>query len=87
MHSVGAGLCSARASDQISNSGRSRAPPLQSAEQIKIISPQKVQPDKFRLHLLLIADILRQLAANLMPTVSGGAYQDAREVSLVWNDA
>ena len=32
-----------------------------------------------------MADILRQLTANLIPTVSGGAYQDAREVSIVWN--
>ena len=32
-----------------------------------------------------MSDILRQLTANLVPTVSGGAYQDAREVSIVWN--
>ena len=32
-----------------------------------------------------MSDILRQLTANLIPTVSGGAYQDAREVSIVWN--
>ena len=46
-----------------------------------------MQPDKFRLHLLLIADILRQLVTNLMPAVSGGAYQDIREVITEWNDA
>ena len=32
-----------------------------------------------------MSDILRQLTANLIPTVSGGAYLDAREVSIVWN--
>ena len=32
-----------------------------------------------------MADILRQLTTNLIPTVSGGAYRDAREVSIVWN--
>ena len=32
-----------------------------------------------------MSDILRQLTANLIPTVSGGAYQDARAVSIVWN--
>ena len=46
---------------------------------------KKVQTGKSGLHLLLIADILRQLVANLMPTVSGGAYQDARKVSIEWN--
>ena len=44
-----------------------------------------MQPDRSRLHLLFIAIVLRQLAANLIPTVSGGAYQDARKVSIVWN--
>ena len=33
-----------------------------------------------------MAVVLRQLVSNLMPSVSGGAYQDARKVSLVWND-
>ena len=33
-----------------------------------------------------MAVVLRQLVTNLMPSVSGGAYQDARKVSLVWND-
>ena len=41
--------------------------------QIQKTSQQKVQPDKLRLHLLLMADILRQLAANLDPP-----YQAAR---------
>ena len=38
------------------------------------LSRKKVQTRKSGLHLLLMADILRQLAANLIPTVSGGAY-------------
>ena len=33
-----------------------------------------------------MAVVLRQLVTNLMPSVSGGAYQDTRKVSLVWND-
>ena len=49
------------------------------------IQCKKVQTSKLGLHLLLIAGILRQLVANLEPPVSGGAYQDARKVSLVWN--
>ena len=32
-----------------------------------------------------MADILWQLAANLIPTVSGGAYQDIRKVTTEWN--
>ena len=32
-----------------------------------------------------MADILWQLAANLIPTVSGGAYQDIRKVITEWN--
>ena len=55
----------------------------------KSIKPprKKVQTSKSGLHLLLIADILRQLVTNLMPAVSGGAYQDIREVTTEWNDA
>ena len=32
-----------------------------------------------------MAVVLRQLVSNLIPPVSGGAYQDARKVSFVWN--
>ena len=46
---------------------------------------KKVQTSKSGLHLLLTAHIQRQLVANLMPTVSGGAYQDARKVIIVWD--
>ena len=45
-----------------------------------------MQPDKLRLHLLLMADILQKLVTNLIPTVSGGAYQDIRKVTAEWND-
>ena len=38
-------------------------------------------------HLLLMADILQKLVTNLIPTVSGGAYQDIRKVTTEWNDA
>ena len=41
VHPVGAGLGSARCSDETSTHGRSRAPPLQTAKQIKKASPQK----------------------------------------------
>ena len=44
-----------------------------------------MQTSKSGLHLLLIADILRQLVTNLIPTVSGGAYQDIRKVTTEWN--
>ena len=44
-----------------------------------------MQTSKSGLHLLLTADILRQLVTNLMPAVSGGAYQDIREVTIEWN--
>ena len=44
-----------------------------------------MQTSKLGLHLLFTAVVLRQLAANLIPTVSGGAYQDARKVSIEWN--
>ena len=51
------------------------------------IQCKKVQPGKSGLHLLFIAVVLRQLVSNLIPPISGGAYQDAREVTIVWNDA
>ena len=44
-----------------------------------------MQTSKSGLHLPLMADILWQLAANLIPTVSGGAYQDIRKVTTEWN--
>ena len=39
---------------------------------------KKVQPDKLRLHLLLMAVVLRQLVSNLIPP-----YQAARTKTLV----
>ena len=56
---VGAGLCSARSSDELSTRGRSRAPPLQGAEQIKKDPCKKVQSNKSRLHLLFAANMQR----------------------------
>ena len=44
-----------------------------------------MQTSKSGLHLPLMADILWQLAANLIPTVSGCAYQDIRKVTTEWN--
>ena len=44
-----------------------------------------MQTSESGLHLPLMADILWQLAANLIPTVSGGAYQDIRKVITEWN--
>ena len=41
VHPVGAGLCSARASGKTATRGRSRAPPLQGAKQIKKTYSQK----------------------------------------------
>ena len=82
---VGAGLCSARRCRFHRKNGRSRAPPLQGAKQIKKDPCKKVQPDNLRLHLLFTANIQTQLAHKSSVPVSGGAYQDTREVSLVWN--
>ena len=46
--------------------------------QIKKIQCKKVQSDKIRLHLLFIANILRKLLTNLIPT-----YQAARSQTYV----
>ena len=48
---------------------------------------KKEHLSKVQSHLLFMAEILQQLVANLMPAVSGGAYQDIREVTTEWNDA
>ena len=48
------------------------------------IQCKKVQPDELRLHLLLMVNILRQLAANLAPRIR---RRVARKVTIVWNDA
>ena len=58
------------------------APPLDKGSlgcvQIKKIQCKKVQSDKIRLHLLFIANILRKLLTNLIPT-----YQAARSQTYV----
>ena len=79
MHPVGAGLRSARCSDEISTRGRSRAPPLQ--------GPRKKVTSIWISNAPSI-DGSRSKATSCKPdtSVSGGAYQDARKVSLVWND-
>ena len=50
-----------------------------------ILPARRYNSPKFPPHLLLTAVVLRQLVANLIPAVSGGAYQDAREVTPEWN--
>ena len=55
----------------ISSEERAEQSPAPTARNTKL-PRKKVQPDELRLHLLLMANILRQLAANLAP-VSGGA--------------
>ena len=47
---------------------------------------RRENPSKFPPYLLLTAVVLMQLVANPMPSVSGGAHPDAREVTIVWND-
>ena len=81
MHPVGAGLCSARSPDEISTSGQSRAPPPTTCPRKKVTSIK-----------ILIAPSIDgscSKATSCKPdtSVSGGAYQDARKVSLVWNDS
>ena len=73
LYVVGAGLCSARSSDEICSSGRSRAPPLQGAEQIKKDPCKKVQTNKFDLHLLFPVNIQMVTAHKSDAPVSGGA--------------
>ena len=68
MHPVGAGLCGPAPLDKGSLG----------CVQIKKIQCKKVQSDKIRLHLLFIANILRKLLTNLIPT-----YQAARSQTYV----
>ena len=71
--SVGAGLCSAPCfrQNQHPRAGQSPAPTECRANKDNL--PQKVQTSKSGLHLLLTANIQRQLLTNLVP-----AYQAAR---------
>ena len=78
VHAVGAGLCSACASNQIRTSGRSRAPPLRGPRE-KVIS--------IKISTVPSIDGRYSTVTSYKSDtpVSGGAYQDARKVSLVWN--
>ena len=80
MHPVGAGLRSARCSDEISTRGRSRAPPLQGPR-------KKVTFIKISVAPSIDGSRSKATSYKFDTPVSGGAYQDAREVTLVWNDA
>ena len=80
LYVVGAGLCSARCCRFRQEHGRSRAPPLQ--------GPRKKVTSIWISNAPSI-DGNRSKATSIKPDtpVSGGAYQDARRVSIVWNDA
>ena len=64
---------------------RSRAPPLQTAKQIKITSPQKGADQQIRSAPSIDSRYSTVTSYKSDTPVSGGAYQDARKVSLVWN--
>ena len=66
---------------------RSRAPPLQSAEQIKITSPQKGADQQIWSAPSIYGSCSTATSRKLDAPVSGGAYQDARKVTIEWNDA
>ena len=85
MHSVGAGLCSARTSDETGTRGRSRAPPLQGAKQIKITSPQKGADHQIWSVPSIDGNRSKATSCKFGPYVSGGAYQDACKVTIEWN--
>ena len=85
VHPVGAGLCSARRCRFCRKHGRSRAPPLQSANQIKQISPQKGADRQIWSAPSIDSRYSTATSIKSDTSVSGGAYQDAREMSLVWN--
>ena len=66
---------------------RSRAPPLQSTEQIKITSPQKGADQQIWSAPSIFSKYSKATSCKFGTPVSGGAYQDACEVSIEWNDA
>ena len=80
MHFVGAGLCSARSSNEIGTSGRSGAPPLQ-------VPRKKVTFIKISAVPSIDGNHSKATSYKLDTPVSGGAYQNAREVTSEWNDA
>ena len=80
VRSVGAGLCSARGCRSRRKNGRSRAPPLQGPRKkgtsIKISTAPSID-----------GNCSKATSYKSDTPVSGGAYQNAREVTIVWNDA
>ena len=46
---------------------------------------KKVQPDKFRMHLLLMAVVLKQPVTSLIPRIRR-RVAETRRVTIVWND-
>ena len=78
MHPVGAELCSARCCRFRRKNGRSRAPPLQ--------GPRKKVTSIWISNVPSIDGRYSTATSCKFGTpVSGGAYQDAREVSIEWN--
>ena len=65
---------------------RSRAPPLQSAEQIKITSPQKGANQQTWSAPSIDCKYSKATSCKSDTPVSGGAQSDARKVTTVWND-
>ena len=79
VRSVGAGLCSARGCRSRRKNGRSRAPPLQ--------GPRKKVTSIWISNVPSIDGRYSTATSCKFGTpVSGGAYQDAREVTSEWND-
>ena len=64
---------------------RSRAPPLQSAEQIKITSPQKGADQQIWSAPSIYSRYSKATSCKLVTPVSGGAQYDTRRVTIVWN--
>ena len=83
---VPVGRLSTRSSDEIGTCGRSRAPPLQGAKQI-MKSMQKGADQQIRSAPSIYSSCSTTTSYKFDTSVSGGAYQDARKVSLVWNDS
>ena len=78
VRSVGAGLCSARCSDEISTHGRSRAPPLQGPR-------KKVTSIWISNAPSIDGRCSTETSCKFGTPVSGGAYQNARKVTTEWN--
>ena len=64
---------------------RSRAPRLQSAEQIKITSPQKGADQQIWSAPSIFSKYSKATSCKFGTPVSGDAYQNARKVTTEWN--